>query len=642
MSKLIFQCENGNISDKTEHNGEIFYCGLCNLSICTTCLINHLCLKPHNDPNYITKMNDVFKKTQNTINSLSSQLAKSFKDFQNSQNLNTNLSEELATKKAEIYDNFLLSITFLQKAQVMMENSLNELINEEKSKRMNVKLPEGVKEIENEYFEIQKNLVVLSQKIADETNGNKLIKEWIEGEKKVHNFVEKMNKTKKLFEKDNPYIEYVAKIKEKMKMYDSTFVLCANQQIMEEIDSKFSSNNNNNSNNINNNNNNNIKTKSTINLNNILDEIEGKEDVIMEDKSKQKNNPFQVKTINQPHPAQISQVNQENNNCPNLAAKFTIVENEKAKNIIQNLQIFDKKPSYVYPYTSEYLICLKLPDLSNLREIILYNSKTRTYHTIQLTVDRFLLCYTPHFPFKHCKYTNVGNNTIIITGGFVDTSISNKVFRLTVSADLIPQVTLLKPLQFARQGHNILYLPKQNYVVVCGGQFCNSSEFLNLSDPNNEWKPLGDLSKSRANGTMAVINESYVFCFGGFNHKDESYISSYEMINIDKYNEGWKEVHIDEMALSTMGVIMMDTNQILFVGGFKGGKKYSNEGLLVTFNNKSEIEKIEKKEEIVKKGLIFYCSQQFFKCGDNLVNFDFKNYFFTYNKDLDQLIPEKK
>lgn len=631
MSKLIFQCENGDVSNKSEHNGEIFYCRLCKLSVCTTCLINHLCLKPHNDPNYITKMTEVFKKTQNTINSLSSQLAKSFKDFQINQNLGTSLSEELTTKKAEIYDNFLLSINFLQKAQVMMENSLNELINEEKQKRMNVKVPEDVKEIEGEYFEIQKNLVVLSQKISDETNGNKLIKEWIEGEKKVHDFVEKMNKTKQLFEKNNPYIEYAAKIKEKMKMYDSTFVLCANQQILEEIESKFSTNNNN----FINNNNNNSNAKSKIDL-------EDKDDVIMQDKLKQKLFPFQVKTVNQPQIVQISQINQGNNNCPSLAAKFTVVENEKAKNVIQNLQNCEKKPSYIYPYTSEYLICLNLPDLSNLREIILYNSKSHTYHTVQLREERFLLCYTPHFPFKHCKYTNVGNNTIIITGGFVDTSISNKVFRLTVSADLIPQITLLKPLIFARQGHNILYLPKQNYVVVCGGQFCNSSEFLNLSDLNNEWKSLGDLSKPRANGTMAVINESYVFCFGGFNHKDESYISSYEMINIDKYNEGWKEVHIDEMALSTMGVIMIDTNQILFVGGFKGGKKYSNEGLLVTFNNKSEIEKIVKKEEIVKKGLIFYCSQQFFKCGDNLVNFDFKNYFFTYNKELDQLIPEKR
>ena len=96
-------------------------------------------------------------------------------------------------------------------------------------------------------------------------------------------------------------------------------------------------------------------------------------------------------------------------------------------------------------------------------------------------------------------------------------------------------------------------------------------------------------------------------------------------------------MHFDvaNLAISTMGVLSLDDNVVLLLGGYKGGKTYLDEGMIVTVDRESNtISKVERKAEMIKRGIIFYSSQQFIKSNGYLVNFDFKGNVVTFHRDI--------
>ena len=203
----------------------------------------------------------------------------------------------------------------------------------------------------------------------------------------------------------------------------------------------------------------------------------------------------------------------------------------------------------------------------------------------------------------------------------------------------------MSPMNESRQNHNIMYLPKRNSVLVCGGQNTKSCEEYNLNQVNLEiesdlynngqWNPLPTLNQPRANASMFCVNENYVYCVGGYDNKESKYIDGYEVLNMNEPSVGWKDVSfLKDLAISTFGVVNIDNNKVFLIGGFKGGKIYLNSGYELTLNNEgSEIIHVDKKENVSQKGVIFYSSQQFFKVGGIYLNFDFKHMPFVFDTE---------
>lgn len=634
MSKIVFKCEANpdNLDSCANHPGPIFYCSLCNVSICTSCLISHLCLKPHNDPKVVQTAEVAINEAKNKFKQLETSLNQNYEDL--SKTNNNELLGLLINKKKENNDNFRSLYSQLQKVQNAINYNFDKQIEELNEKKVQNSSAKLSNTIMNDFTNLSRDVSSINKKLnKDEIIGSDVVKEISILENKISTFLSKIDAEKKSDKGSNYYTKKLASIKNIISNLDI-------KNFFNEIKNFVELN------------------QLKINFQNGMANYFG-EDVEMRDQTNtQPQNKQPVNNLgyhNQPNNTTSNYSKNPSKNSIPAGPRNSIQDNsqmpiyqqpsrkipdapvnsygtqskEESDNSSKN------KQKYIYPYVSEYLIYVKIPDGKSQNDVIVFNPVTHSCTSIPLSKDQFVNCYSPHFPFRNCKFTNIGNNSLILTGGFVETTMTNKVFRLSVDHELKVEITLLKPLRISRQGHNILYLPKKNFIVVCGGQSLNSSEYIDLSKPESEWISMPNMKKIRANATMFVVNDTYVYCVGGYNHSEEKYQSGYEMINCNKMSDGWKEVMVEELAISTMGVIMMDYNKVLLLGGFKGGKRYLNEGLLLTINDKTkEIEHIDKKEGIMKRGAIFYCSQQFFNCEDSIVNIDFKTTLLTFNKDL--------
>ena len=294
---------------------------------------------------------------------------------------------------------------------------------------------------------------------------------------------------------------------------------------------------------------------------------------------------------------------------------------------------------FEYPYNSDLLISIRNIDEKHPNAVIIYDPQDKQFHQLKITAQNFIDGFTPFFPYKFNKFTNIGNNTVIITGGIIDSNITNRVYKLRVNKDnngnYTAVVNQLKSLKNSRQHHNILYLPKNNRVMVTCGQSLKSSEWLDLSRPESEWGMLPYTNKVRANATMFLINNSYIYIVGGFSQDEEKYTEGYERLNLNQLSEGWVQFELSNLAISTMGVITLEDNVVLLLGGFKGGKKYLNEGMVLTVDKEQySISKVENKPEMIKKGVIFYCAQQFVKSNGCIANIDFRGNLLVFQRDI--------
>ena len=285
---------------------------------------------------------------------------------------------------------------------------------------------------------------------------------------------------------------------------------------------------------------------------------------------------------------QFDQIKEEKPKCPNKEIPKV------------NDNIFIKKESdFEYPYKSDLVITLRVSRDKINNEVIIYDTKEKQFHQVILTSENFKDKFAISFPYK---FTNIGNNSIIITGGIIDANITNTVYKLRVIKESNTkydiELTQLQSLHDSRQNHNMIFIPKYNSLLVCCGQSLNSTESLDLSLPEKEWMMLPYTNNPRANATMFLINNTYVYLVGGFSHTDESYIEGYERLNLGKFSEGWVQFDVANLAISTMGVLSLDDNVVLLLGGYKGGKTYLDEGMIVTVDRESNtISKVERKAE---------------------------------------------
>lgn len=595
MLNLNFQCE--FIDHKEQPNNLCYYyCSMCNIVICMNCMIKHLCVKLHTNPEALIPVQSAVEKTKSVSEQMEKNITKGYEDA-----LKCNVSEVdgiVVSKRKEINDHFEMLLTQLKNVKLAIDNIFEKQIAELNEGRASYTGKKISPTITNEFNAIINEIKKINNLInANSGDGNSLLKTVNEITKQVDTFMLKLEGEKK---NDRNSISYSRKLTSVKATLDNLDIGPLFSELKRYID----------------------RNKITLNL----QSINSKENT----NSQNLINNNIVDTHIPQRPKIQSILTQKDSDLYNQIQNI----NYNLKGNPQSSPQIRNDPNFVYPYKGIYIIHLKIPDGKSKSEILVYNPFARTSTPAELkSKPKGINGLSEHFPYRNCKYTNIGDNTIIITGGYLEATMSNKVFKLKIYNDLSAELTVLKSLKIARQSHNIIYLPEMNYIVVCGGQNCKASEFLNLSNPSNQWEDLPNLNKPRANATLFYLN-NYLYCIGGYNHLTEKYQSGYEMLNMNDLSKGWKEIVNDELGMSTMGVVILNSNQVILVGGFKGGKKYLNDGVILTIDEKTrEISNIEKKINVLSKGGIFYCSQQFMQCDDSLLNIDFKGNVFVFNKD---------
>ena len=562
MSQYKITCEAKDSENKNiYHRPSYFYCSLCNLTICTTCLIKHLCLIPHTNPNSLIPIEEAIKSNKEKVKTLEKAITKTYKEL-SIFDLNELLSF-ISNKKKEINSNFTKMFSLIKQMQSNANNTIEQFANEAQTICVGDSNNIPSSDIIEEYTKLRDEVKRFQSSIESESEN-------------VNNFIRKVN------ELESTINSFIQKIEEEMKKNT-----VAATMIERSIDIK--------------------KKILNLELGVFFSEID---------------NYFNRNKFNI---LQFDQIKEEKPKCPNKEIPKV------------NDNIFIKKESdFEYPYKSDLVITLRVSRDKINNEVIIYDTKEKQFHQVILTSENFKDKFAISFPYK---FTNIGNNSIIITGGIIDANITNTVYKLRVIKESNTkydiELTQLQSLHNSRQNHNMIFIPKYNSLLVCCGQSLNSTESLDLSLPEKEWMMLPYTNNPRANATMFLINNTYVYLVGGFSHTDESYIEGYERLNLGKLSEGWVQFDVANLAISTMGVLSLDDNVVLLLGGYKGGKTYLDEGMIVTVDRESNtISKVERKAEMIKRGIIFYSSQQFIKSNGYLVNFDFKGNVVTFHRDI--------
>ena len=562
MSQYKITCEAKDSENKNiYHRPSYFYCSLCNLTICTTCLIKHLCLIPHTNPNSLIPIEEAVKSNKEKVKTLEKAITKTYKEL-SIFDLNELLSF-ISNKKKEINSNFTKMFSLIKQMQSNANNIIEQFANEAQTICVGDSNNIPSSDIIEEYTKLRDEVKRFKSSIESESEN-------------VNNFIRKVN------ELESTINSFIQKIEEEMKKNT-----VAATMIERSIDIK--------------------KKILNLELGVFFSEID---------------NYFNRNKFNI---LQFDQIKEEKPKCPNKEIPKV------------NDNIFIKKESdFEYPYKSDLVITLRVSRDKINNEVIIYDTKEKQFHQVILTSENFKDKFAISFPYK---FTNIGNNSIIITGGIIDANITNTVYKLRVIKESNTkydiELTQLQSLHNSRQNHNMIFIPKYNSLLVCCGQSLNSTESLDLSLPEKEWMMLPYTNNPRANATMFLINNTYVYLVGGFSHTDESYIEGYERLNLGKLSEGWVQFDVANLAISTMGVLSLDDNVVLLLGGYKGGKTYLDEGMIVTVDRESNtISKVERKAEMIKRGIIFYSSQQFIKSNGYLVNFDFKGNVVTFHRDI--------
>ena len=566
MSQFQITCEAEDpMNQKVSHLPPYFYCSLCNLTICTTCLIKHLCTVQHTDPSSIIPIDKVIEKRKEKIRQYEEKVTKSYQELALADY--NELITFIMNKKNELSKNFNQLFTLLKS---MEDNALNAIESFTKEiQGMNGGDDGHVpNDITEEYVKLIEELRGFQSTMDIESgSANAIIKEVAELAKKTKVFIEKINEEKKNNKSTSSMIEKSNEIKKKIFNLDVGVFFSEINKYTEK-------------------------------------------------------NKFQIQQFDEMKDAQ--------------SQGFDMSPPQLNDSLFMNSEL---PRDFEYPYNSDLLISIRNIDEKHPNAVIIYDPQDKQFHQLKITAQNFIDGFTPFFPYKFNKFTNIGNNTVIITGGIIDSNITNRVYKLRVNKDnngnYTAVVNQLKSLKNSRQHHNILYLPKNNRVMVTCGQSLKSSEWLDLSRPESEWGMLPYTNKVRANATMFLINNSYIYIVGGFSQDEEKYTEGYERLNLNQLSEGWVQFELSNLAISTMGVITLEDNVVLLLGGFKGGKKYLNEGMVLTVDKEQySISKVENKPEMIKKGVIFYCAQQFVKSNGCIANIDFRGNLLVFQRDI--------
>lgn len=287
-----------------------------------------------------------------------------------------------------------------------------------------------------------------------------------------------------------------------------------------------------------------------------------------------------------------------------------------------------------FTYKGNCLFSIRKKEITNQVEVFSYINKKVII--TELSIVNYQQCYSPQFPFKNSKFINLGN-TLLITGGLVDATITNKTYLIQYDNQGQIVINSFMPMLFNREGHNILFIQSTNSIVICSGQLTVTAERMDLNAIDQGSKELPSMNNMRANATLLLLNDNDVYCIGGFNNSNNSYVNGYECLSLTNTSKGWRNVVVnDNLGISTMGFIQFNKSKALLIGGFAGGKKYLQDGFVFSADElKDEAEdnnvKTEKKSQVLNKGIIFYSSPQFFLINDEIVNFDFKQSLIIYN-----------
>ena len=243
------------------------------------------------------------------------------------------------------------------------------------------------------------------------------------------------------------------------------------------------------------------------------------------------------------------------------------VNKEIIKNdIIQDYNLLLKDISHAYIQTHKRYI---INFIENSKKVRLYDVKRKVFEFKFLDFLKYSFNSSSSIAFDDC-------DLIFISGGVYYNKISDmlQIIRWTNA-----KIEINETIPTKRAYHSSIYF--QNKIYLIGG-IGEGNYYLreceNYSIITHKWEFMPFLNYPRANPTLCIYNNSFIYVFRG-SDKD-SMLDTIEFLGLKNYNAGWTVYQPEDPGLSWFGcefsgATSIDENSIMIFGGMdKTGKMY--------------------------------------------------------------------
>ena len=162
------------------------------------------------------------------------------------------------------------------------------------------------------------------------------------------------------------------------------------------------------------------------------------------------------------------------------------------------------------------------PFINQIEQIIIENDD---FEDFPIGISFFI-----RLPYCYCS----GGKIINENGEYEDTNQFYTLRRKGVqSFEKIELPTMLE----AKSNHCIFEIPYFKSICVLGGVDSNDVEIYKLE--KKKWSNLPQLNEAREGATCCVINDTFVYCFFGYNNTNSEYCTTVEKLDLDE-NVEWQ------------------------------------------------------------------------------------------------------
>ena len=512
-SPLIKLKLNKKFCDLHNNKYPYFYCFSCNKSICSDCIFlgNHINHEVMEKYDYLQNSKILVDEIFNDLNI----------NFKENEEKNNDLINELKMKIKSIY------MPELNNLINKIENNFNVLIDnfiDNKKEMMN--------KIKNDTIDLKNICINGLDEIKDQIN----LEDMMIDEKIFLIFHQKLieikkekekikNENNKILNKYNNLSSEINKIYNDIKIFLNTFdKKNLYDKISNEINSNFNS------------------KERKINFSNILSNIQynKKENLVLKS-----NEQFIKKKLFNGYNNDldknyffISKEKDKNyNNLTPINNDFKLnISNKNNNNSNENL--FDK---------NDLIFCEPIVKTNNILIYSKINNKI-----IRQTLSNSKI-YN-EFPIN-CSWINI-NNILYVSGGFN----SNKFLKYD---PFLNKIFLLKNLPNIKYNHSMIY-DKNGNIYILGG---NDKKIYKYNINLNEFFEINNEILKIRNNPILYIHNDILFVFYG-KDKNGYFEKSYEFCELNNLNKNkFKIIYEVKFELENCGIIELDNNSILFIGG---------------------------------------------------------------------------
>ena len=210
--------------------------------------------------------------------------------------------------------------------------------------------------------------------------------------------------------------------------------------------------------------------------------------------------------------------------CYEKLANLNLKKAKKKLDINKELSLFTWKErslfELLFPVEDQSFLCIYNPYINKIEEIDIQTDK------------KFPLNFAVYFRLPYCyisggEIKNENGEIEELSSFYVLRREGPKIFEKTVLPDMLE----------SKSHHCLFEIPYINSICALGGKDSKEVETYDLEEKN--WVNLPELNCVREGSACCVINDTFLYCFFGYDSENNSFLTSIEKLDL-VYKEKWE------------------------------------------------------------------------------------------------------